>query len=105
MKDNSNENEEKDIVEFVADNGDAMEFEVVDYFLYDGEEYVILADMGNKPNALENDENVDVFIMKVKVIDDDNEEFVAIPSETEEEVLEFAGKLLNGELPNEDEIF
>ena len=27
--------EGKDIVEFVADNGDVIEFEVVDYFLFD----------------------------------------------------------------------
>ncbi len=95
----------RDIVEFVADNGDVIEFEVVDYFLYDGLEYVILADLGNNQDTADDKEKVDVFIMKVEVIDEDNEEFVMIPPENEDEVLNFAGRLLSGELPNEDEIF
>jgi hypothetical protein len=95
----------KDVVEFVADNGEVIEFEVVDYFLFDGEEYVILADLGQDCEEANIKEKVDVFIMHVKVIDDDNEEFVMIPPEKEDAVLEFAGKLLNGEIPNEDEIF
>ncbi|MCK5128601.1 MAG: DUF1292 domain-containing protein [Clostridiales bacterium] len=94
----------KDIVEFVADNGDVIQFEVVDYFLFDGEEYVILADLGNGSEEVNDEDKVDVFIMKVVVIDDDNEEFVMIPPEVEDKVLDFAGKLLKGELPNEDEI-
>ena len=105
MDKNSAESDEKDIVEFVSDTGEVMEFEVVDYFLYDGEEYVILADMGKNPDDIEADEKVDVFIMKVEIIDDDTEEFVPLPPEIEDEVLEFAEKLLSGELPNEDEIF
>lgn len=103
MTDNNCEN--KDVVEFVADNGEVIEFEVVDYFLFDGDEYVILADLGCNPDSLNDKDIVDVFIMQVVVIDEDNEEFVMIPSEKEETVLDFAGKLLNGELPNEDEIF
>lgn len=95
----------KDIVEFVADNGEVIEFEVVDYFLFDGDEYVILADLGQNRQDADVKEKVDVFIMLVKVIDDDNEEFVMIPPENEDAVLEFAGRLLSGELPNEDEIF
>ena len=94
----------KDVVEFIADNGDKIEFEVVDYFLFDGNEYVILADMGCNCEDADCQEKVDVFIMKVVVIDDENEEFVMIPPEVEDEVLDFAGKLLRGELPNEDEI-
>jgi hypothetical protein len=95
---------EKDVVEFEAENGDVIEFEVVDYFLYDGEEYVILADLGQHPEKLKDHDTVDVFIMKVEIIDDENEEFLPIPAEIEDKVLEFAGKLLSGELPNEDEI-
>jgi len=104
MDKNSTDDAQKDTVEFVAENGETMEFEVVDYFLYDGEEYVILADMGKNPDAMEDEDKVDVFIMKVNIIDDDNEEFVPIPLETEDDVLEFAEKLLSGELPNEDEL-
>ena len=82
-----------------------LKFEVVDYFLYDGEEYVILADLGKNPEELSSGAKVDVFIMKVKVIDEENEEFVMIPHEKEHEVLHFAEKLLSGKFPNEDEIF
>ncbi len=95
--------ENKDTVSFFDDNSDKLDLEIVDYFLYDGQEYVILADMGDG-DLEESDEPVDVFIMQVKVIDDENEEFVLIDQDKEEEVLEFAGKLLSGELPNEDEI-
>ena len=102
MSDDINQN--KDVVEFVADNGDVIEFEVVDYFLFDGQEYVILADMGCDSDLLEDKDKVDVFIMQVDVIDDDNEEFVMIPLEKEKAVFDFADKLLKGELPNEDEI-
>ncbi len=104
MSDITNQNEEKDIVEFEAEDGEVLEFEVVDYFLFDGEEYVILADLGLHPEDLNDHDKVDVFIMKVEVIDDDTEEFVPIPADSEAEVLEFAGKLLSGELPDEQEM-
>lgn len=94
-------NEEKDFVTFYDDNGNGITLKVIDYFLYDGQEYVILADMGED----ETKEAVDVFIMQVNVIDKENEEFVHINPEKEQEVLDFSEKLLNGELPNENEIF
>ncbi len=104
MSDMDNQSNEKDIVEFETDNGEVIEFEVVDYFLFNGEEYVILADLGQNPEDLKDHDKVDVFIMKVEVIDDETEEFVPLPAEEEKEVLEFAGKLLDGDLPNEDEV-
>ena len=98
-----NMDDAKDTVVFTDDNGDEFELEIVDYFLYNGDEYVILADMGGVP-AEPDGETVDVFIMKVDVIDDETEEFSMISPESEDEVLSYAYKLLNGELPNEDEI-
>ena len=95
--------ENQDTVTFVDDNGVKLELEIVDYFLYDGQEYVILANMGGVEEG-KSDDPVDVFIMQVNVIDEENEEFVHIDADKEDDVLEFAGKLLNGELPNEDEI-
>ena len=97
MQEDLAENTEKDTVEFVAENGEAIELEVVEYFLYDGDEYVILADMGKDPEVLQDGDKVDVFIMKVEAIDDETEEFVPIPAEDEEKVLHFAGHLLNDE--------
>ena len=95
------DNMDNDFVTFTDDDGNEFVLEVVDYFLFNGQEYVILADMGNDESV----ENVDAFIMQVNVIDEENEEFTHIDIEKEEEVLEYAGRLLRGEIPNEDEIF
>jgi len=95
----------KDTVVFTDNNGDCLELEIVDYFLYNGQEFVILADMGGEAEEEAADrETVDVFIMKVDVVDDETEEFSLIDPDSEDEVLSFAYRLLNGELPNEDEI-
>lgn len=92
---------EDDFVTFEDDEGNEIVLHIVDYFLFDGQEYVILADEGED----EETETVDVFILKVDVIDEDTEEFVPLDEDKEEEVYAFAEKLLNGDLPNEDEIF
>ena len=94
---NNEHNEERDTVEFQSESGDTVELEVVEYFLYDGEEYVILADLGGNPDALANGDKVDVFIMMVNMIDEQNEEFVMIPPEKEEDVLHFASHLLGND--------
>jgi hypothetical protein len=93
----NNHSEERDTVEFQSDSGEMLKFEVVDYFLYDGEEYVILADLGKNPEELSSGAKVDVFIMKVKIIDDEIEEFVMIPPDKEEDVLHFAAHLLGND--------
>ena len=102
MKDEKDNELERDIVEFVGEDGGMMELEVVDYFLYDGDEYVILADLGSNPEAFNNGDKVDVFIMLVNVIDEENEEFVMIPPEKEDDVLDYAAKLLGEEHDHEN---
>jgi hypothetical protein len=97
MDENMNNDEVRDTVEFVSDTGAKIELEVVEYFLYDGDEYVILADLGGDPDALTNGDKVDVFIMMVNMIDEQNEEFVMIPQEKEDEVLHFASHLLGND--------
>jgi hypothetical protein len=131
-----------DVVSFTDDNGEELTLQVIDYFLYNGEEYVVLADHtgcdcddedcedccghehehacccgcadeaddeadeadeADDDDDEDDDENdqVDVYVMKVKVVDDDNEEFVPIEPEKEPEILEYASKFLNGELPDD----
>ena len=97
MDENMNNDKERDIVEFVSETGAKIELEVVEYFLYDGDEYVILADLGGNPDALTSGDKVDVFIMMVHKIDEQNEEFVMIPEEKEGEVLHFASHLLGND--------
>lgn len=130
---------DQDAVVFTDDNGEEITLHIVDYFLYNGDEYVILTDSdteewdeeeageGEEEDAEEDrepcgccssrddacecgagdgpcecePEEVDVYVMRVNVVDDDNEEFVPVNPEEEEEILEYAEKFLNGELPDE----
>lgn len=93
---------EVDKVEFTDDNGVTIELEIVDYFLFDGQEYVILADTnGVRVDEKNETEEVDVFVMRVDVIDDDNEEFAPLTPLEEDKVNPYATKFLANELPDE----
>jgi uncharacterized protein YrzB (UPF0473 family) len=122
---------DQDAVVFTDENGEEITLHIVDYFLYNGDEYVILTDSDDEeeweeeeegestcaccdderdePCRCEDDdgececspEEVDVYVMRVNVVDDENEEFVPIDPEQEDEILEYAEKFLNGELPDE----
>jgi hypothetical protein len=108
-------------VVFIDENGEDIALHIVDYFLYNGDEYVILTDSETDDWDEETDEEaaccceehdhsdedeepeeVDVYVMRVEVIDDENEEFVPLDPDKEEEVLAYAEKFLNGDLPEED---
>lgn len=115
----SNENE--NIVSFEDENGGTVDLEVVDYFFYDGQEYVILADvndLGGCDCGCEDEDcdcdhdhdecdcegsEVDVYVMKVEAIDDENEDFLPVDPELEPEVLAYAERFLNGEFDEEEE--
>ena len=57
-------------VEFTDDNGGTFELEIVDYFLFDGQEYVILADTAGLRVDDDNDtEEVDVFIIIILLLE------------------------------------
>jgi len=125
----------QDAVVFTDENGAELTLHIVDYFLYNGDEYVVLTDnepcdccdedddecgCGEACCCEESDEDeeweeedetceccghnhdeVDVYVMRVKVVDDENEEFVPIEPDMEEEILDYAEKFLNGDLPDE----
>ena len=77
--------EERDVVEFVDDEGNTLLLEVMDYFFYNGEEFAALCDA--KEDGEQADED-SVYIMKINSFTDENgeemEEFVP----PEEELME-----------------
>ena len=71
--------EERDVVEFVDEEGNTLLLEVMDYFFYNGEEFAALCDA--KEDPADDDETDDsVYIMKINSFTDENgeemEEFV-----------------------------
>ena len=70
--------EERDVVEFVDDEGNTLLLEVMDYFFYNGEEFAALCDAKEEDD--ESDEDDGVYIMKINSFTDENgeemEEFV-----------------------------
>jgi len=69
MQDNA---DERDLVEFSDEDGDTLLLEVMDYFLYEEEEFAVLCDAGLNSDC---DDETSLFIMKVvTVMDEDGEE-------------------------------
>ena len=96
------------IVSFEDEEGNSFDLEILDYFNYNGNDYVVLTEPCDDECEHGEDcdcgchdhehEDMDVYVMQVVPVDDDNEEFVPIPDEMEAEVLAFADKYLSGEL-------
>lgn len=93
------ENENK--ITLFDDDGNEMNVEILEYFLLDGQEYVMLTDLDIEVI----DGQVDIFLMQVNVLDDDTEEFVPIDADKEDEVYEFAEKLVSGQIESPDEFY
>ena len=97
----------ENIVTFEDENGDTVDLEIIEYFFYDGQEYVILADtaeLGDEaPEDPDEAPEVDVYVMKVEPVDEENEDFIPVDPELEPEILEYAEKYLNGEVEDEEE--
>lgn len=64
---------EPEIVTLVDDEGNEVEFELLDVMEYEGEEYVILIENNDDANG--------VVILKIESIDDETEEYFAIDDE------------------------
>lgn len=93
------ENENK--ITLFDDDGNEMNIEILEYFLLDGQEYVMLTDLDVDVNQGQ----VDIFLMQVNVLGDDTEEFVAIDVDKEDEVYAFAEKLVSGQIESPDEFY
>ena len=82
--------EERDVVEFVDDEGNTLLLEVMDYFFYNGEEFAALCDAKEEP-ADDDPDDDPVYIMKINSFTDENgeemEEFVPPDEELMEKLI------------------
>lgn len=97
---------ERDIIEMTDDEGNTILMEVVDYFFYNGDEYVILTDTIPEDSS-EDPEELNCYVMKVVVSKDENgeelETFEPILDEAlEERVMAVANTKLNEEEEEEE---
>ena len=97
--------EERDVVEFVDDEGNTLLLEVMDYFFYNGEEFAALCDA--KEEGDESDEDDGVYIMKINSYTDENgeemEEFVPPEEALMEKLIAIVQTRFDGEDDEEDE--
>ena len=96
--------EERDVVEFVDDEGNTLLLEVMDYFFYNGEEFAALQDAKEEGDESEDD---GVYIMKINSFVDENgeelEEFVPPEEELMEKLIAIVNTRFSGEEDDEDE--
>ncbi len=92
------EEEPRDLIEGVDEDGNNVLLEVVRYFFYNGEEYVVLGDAHESDCdcecehcegcAAEDDEAVNLYIMKVVETEEDGEEMETFEPVEDEALLE-----------------
>ena len=98
MDDNDN------IIEFTDEEGNKLELEIVDFFGYKGQEYVILSEPCHcGEEECEECGDTSAYVMMVNAIDDDTEEYLPIDEDMEEEVMAYAESLLSGAFDDEDD--
>lgn len=95
MSDNENQ------MTLFDDDGNELNVEVLEYFLFNGQEYVMLTELESEVK----DNAIDIFLMQVNLLDDETEEFLPIDPEKEDEVYAFAEKLVSGQIENPDEYY
>ena len=103
--------QERDIIEMTDDEGNTILMEVIDYFFYNGEEYVILTDTISEDTdeSIDEPEEINCYVMQVKTSTDEAtgeemEEFLPIEdAEKEERLMEIANsKLMEDEEADEE---
>ena len=92
------EEEPRDLIEGVDEDGNNVLLEVVRYFFYNGEEYVVLGDAHESDCdcecehcegcAAEDEEAVNLYIMKVVETEEDGEEMETFEPVEDEDLLE-----------------
>ncbi|MGI6536813.1 MAG: hypothetical protein ACOX22_00325 [Caldicoprobacterales bacterium] len=105
--------EERDILVFTDEDGEEIELEILDYFEYDGEEYVMLIepeDEGSHEHVHEHndecpscsqEEEKNIYLMKV-VTDGDTEEFLPVDTDKMDELIEAIEELYADEEYDEE---
>ena len=96
--------EERDVVEFVDDEGNTLLLEVMDYFFYNGEEFAALCDA--KEDGVQTDDDA-VYIMKINSFTDENgeemEEFVPPEEALMEKLIAIVQTRFDGEADEDEE--
>lgn len=98
--------ENENIIMMQDDQGNEMALEIIDSFIYEGQEYAVLAepcDCDDEGNCADCGESLDVYVMQVNPIDDENDELVAIAEDKEAEVLAYADRYLAGDFDEVEE--
>ena len=89
---NAAEEEIQDLIEGVDEDGNTVLLEVVRYFFYNGEEYVVLGDAhvgeDESEDSEEDEEDVNLYIMKVVEKEEDGEELEEFLAVEDEDLLE-----------------
>ena len=101
--------ENLDLVEMVDDEGNTLLMRVVEYFFYNGDEYVVLAEYD--PEAADNTaevDQVDCYVLRVNTFTDERgeecEEFLPIEDEAlEAKLMAVASTRVNEEEEEEEE--
>ena len=96
-----NMDEERDLVVFESDAGNELTMEVLDYLAYEGKEYALLTEYVEDDEEGDEDEPVEVFIMEVRPVGEDQEEFVPI----DEALAETLIKIFESDDFDDDEAF
>lgn len=79
--------EERDLVVFEDDAGNELTMEVLDYLAYEGKEYALLTEYVEDEDEDDDDEPIEAFIMEVRPVGDDQEEFVEVDDELAEKLI------------------
>ena len=79
--------EELDLVVFEDDAGNELTMEVLDYLAYEGKEYALLTEATDDGDEADDDEPMEVFIMEVRPVGDDQEEFVPVDDDLAETLI------------------
>ena len=82
-----NMDEERDLVVFEDDAGNELTMEVLDYLAYEGKEYALLTEYVEDDEDGDEDEPVEVFIMEVRPVGEDQEEFVPVDEDLAETLI------------------
>ena len=88
--------QEQDLIVYTDEDGNEGTLQVLDYFYYNGEEYAIITVADEEGEACEHegceccadDEDQEVFFMKVQPLEDDQVELVPVDDELAEQLLE-----------------
>lgn len=96
--------EERDLVVFEDDAGNELTMEVLDYLAYEGKEYALLTEYVEDDDDGDEDEPIEVFIMEVRPVGEDQEEFVEVDEKLAETLIKiFESNDLEEVFDEEDE--